>query len=65
MNFLDAENWNNLKELESEYAELDEEKVSELHNLLKPYFLRRVKADVMTDLPPKVCFSFSQPSWPC
>ncbi|KAG8945049.1 hypothetical protein FRC00_010282, partial [Tulasnella sp. 408] len=53
MNFLDAENWHNLKELESEYAELDEEKLSELHNLLKPYFLRRVKADVMTDLPPK------------
>ncbi|KAG8918048.1 hypothetical protein FRC01_002070 [Tulasnella sp. 417] len=53
MNFLDAENWHNLRELESEYAELDEEKLSELHNRLKPYFLRRVKADVMTDLPPK------------
>lgn len=58
MNFLDAENWNNLKKLEMEYAELDEDKLAELHNRLKPYFLRRVKADVMTDLPPKV-FLFS------
>ncbi|KAG8939974.1 hypothetical protein FRC00_013375, partial [Tulasnella sp. 408] len=53
MNFLDAENWHNLKELESEYLDLNEAKVTELHNLLKPYFLRRVKAEVMTDLPPK------------
>ncbi|KAG9018869.1 hypothetical protein FRB90_008806 [Tulasnella sp. 427] len=53
MNFLDAEKWHNLKQLEAEYAELDEAKLSELHDRLKPYFLRRVKADVMTDLPPK------------
>lgn len=59
MNFLDTENWHNLKDLEAEYTDLDEEKLSELHNRLKPYFLRRVKADVMTDLPPKVFLSFT------
>lgn len=57
MNFLDPEVWWDLSGLEAEFTDLDEEKISDLHARLKPYFLRRIKADVMTDLPPKVCTS--------
>lgn len=39
--------------LTAEHEELTEELVRQLHARLKPYFLRRVKADVL-DLPPKV-----------
>ena len=54
MNFLDPAEWADLKALEREYSELDETKLLEMHTKLKPYFLRRMKADVMRDLPPKV-----------
>lgn len=53
MNFLDSEKWNDLDELEKKYETLDEALVSELHESLKPYFLRRTKAGVL-QLPPKV-----------
>lgn len=53
MNFLDPENWADLKALEAEYEELNDEKLADLRGRLKPYFLRRIKSDVM-DLPPKV-----------
>ncbi|TDL28199.1 hypothetical protein BD410DRAFT_739739 [Rickenella mellea] len=54
MNFLDPAEWNNLEALEVQYDKevLDEDRVKELHERLRPYFLRRVKADVLT-LPPK------------
>lgn len=58
MNYLDPENWNNLDAMEEQYAELTEELVKELHERLRPYFLRRVKEDVMKDLPRKVCFDY-------
>jgi chromodomain-helicase-DNA-binding protein 4 len=54
MNFLDPQDWNNLQDLEKEYEELTEEKIKELHERLRPYFLRRVKSEVL-QLPPKVC----------
>lgn len=57
MNFLDPANWNDLPALEREYADLDEDLVKQLHNLLRPYFLRRIKSEVL-DLPPKVSISF-------
>ncbi|EPX74321.1 SHREC complex subunit Mit1 [Schizosaccharomyces octosporus yFS286] len=41
-------------ELEREYEHIDEEKVIELHQMLKPFFLRRVKEEVLERLPPKV-----------
>ncbi|KZO94023.1 hypothetical protein CALVIDRAFT_502015 [Calocera viscosa TUFC12733] len=50
MHFLDPDNWNDLDRLEREYAELDEEKIKQLHTELKPYFLRRIKEDEL-DLP--------------
>lgn len=53
MNFLDPLNWNNLEALEQEYAELTEDLVKQLHERLRPYFLRRIKSEVL-QLPPKV-----------
>lgn len=53
MNFLDPEEWRDLEALEKQHEELTEELVKELHNRLRPYFLRRVKSEVL-ELPPKV-----------
>jgi SNF2 family DNA or RNA helicase len=56
MNFLDPEVWNDLEGLESQYGEVTEELVMELRAKLRPYFLRRIKSEVVK-LPPKVrCF---------
>ncbi|EUC66765.1 chromatin remodeling factor mit1, putative [Rhizoctonia solani AG-3 Rhs1AP] len=54
MNFLDPQNWKNLDELEKEYDQenLTEELIARLHERLRPYFLRRQKAEVL-DLPVK------------
>lgn len=57
MNFLDRDKWQDLEALEKEYEELDEDLVRQLHARLKPYFLRRIKSEVL-QLPPKV-FEFS------
>ena len=50
-------NFNDLKEKEGHHAWLEEEKkvgiVASLHAILKPFLLRRIKADVETNLPPK------------
>ncbi|TGZ78839.1 hypothetical protein EX30DRAFT_397523 [Ascodesmis nigricans] len=40
------------QDLEEEYMELDSEKVNELHNMLRPFFLRRTKAEVLTHIIP-------------
>jgi chromodomain-helicase-DNA-binding protein 4 len=53
MNFLDPNEWNDLKGLEEEYAELNEDLIKQLHIRLRPYFLRRIKSEVL-QLPPKV-----------
>ena len=53
MNFLDPLQWDDLTGLENRFSELDDERVKELHEMLRPYFLRRVKGDVLK-LPPKV-----------
>ncbi|KAL8732186.1 MAG: hypothetical protein Q9166_002933 [cf. Caloplaca sp. 2 TL-2023] len=39
-------------ELEQEYTELTKENVPRLHEMLRPFFLRRTKAQVLTFLPP-------------
>ncbi|KAI0094367.1 SNF2 family N-terminal domain-containing protein [Irpex rosettiformis] len=52
MNFLDPIEWDDLNTLEKEYEELTEEKIKELHTRLRPYFLRRIKSEVL-QLPPK------------
>jgi SNF2 family DNA or RNA helicase len=53
MNFLDSDKWRDLEALEEEYEELSEDLVRQLHVRLKPYFLRRIKSEVL-QLPPKV-----------
>ncbi|KAI6007186.1 SNF2 family N-terminal domain-containing protein [Pisolithus albus] len=52
MNFLDPDQWNDLENLSKEYEILNEDLVRQLHTRLKPYFLRRIKSDVL-QLPPK------------
>jgi superfamily II DNA or RNA helicase len=42
----------NAAELEAEYEELDPQKLARLHDLIRPFFLRRTKAQVLTFLPP-------------
>lgn len=51
LQFLDKEK-HNAAELEKKYAELTQDNVPELHEMLKPYFLRRTKVQVLTFLPP-------------
>ena len=53
MNFLDPNEWNDLQTLEKEHEELTEDLVKQLHERLRPYFLRRIKSEVLK-LPPKV-----------
>ncbi|EIW64252.1 uncharacterized protein TRAVEDRAFT_158327 [Trametes versicolor FP-101664 SS1] len=52
MNFLDPEEWRDLEALSRQYEELTDDLVKELHVRLKPYFLRRIKSEVL-QLPPK------------
>ena len=42
----------NARAMEEEYATLTKENVPQLHELLRPFFLRRTKAQVLTFLPP-------------
>ncbi|KZS89284.1 hypothetical protein SISNIDRAFT_489259 [Sistotremastrum niveocremeum HHB9708] len=52
MNFLDPVNWQNPREWEKQHEELTHELVLKLHEKLRPYFLRRLKAEVL-NLPPE------------
>ncbi|KAI7094184.1 SNF2 family DNA-dependent chromodomain-containing ATPase [Hortaea werneckii] len=40
------------EELEERFHDLTQEKISELHDIIRPFFLRRTKAQVLTFLPP-------------
>ncbi|WVR06458.1 hypothetical protein IAU60_003489 [Kwoniella sp. DSM 27419] len=53
LNFLDPATFSDLHELEARFADLNEALVQELHEIIKPYILRRIKADVLK-LPPKI-----------
>lgn len=50
LQFLDERN--NAAQLEEEYQDLNQEKIEQLHDRIRPYFLRRTKAQVLTFLPP-------------
>lgn len=52
LQFLDRDK--NAEELEEEYSSLDSEKIRTLHELIRPFFLRRTKAEVLPFLPPMV-----------
>ncbi|XP_059642926.1 CHD3-type chromatin-remodeling factor PICKLE [Cornus florida] len=54
MHFLDAGKFGSLEEFQEEFKDINqEEQVSRLHKMLAPHLLRRVKKDVMKELPPK------------
>ncbi|KAF2768548.1 hypothetical protein EJ03DRAFT_328205 [Teratosphaeria nubilosa] len=40
------------EELEQRFQDLTQEKITELHEMIRPFFLRRTKAQVLTFLPP-------------
>lgn len=42
----------NAERLDEQYAELTKDNIAELHEMIKPYFLRRTKAKVLKFLPP-------------
>lgn len=50
LQFLDEEF--DAKALDLEFAELTKENIPQLHNLIRPFFLRRTKAEVLSFLPP-------------
>ncbi|KAF7306761.1 SNF2 family DNA-dependent ATPase [Mycena indigotica] len=52
MNFLDPKEWNDLEGLARTHEELNEDLIKDLHTRLRPYFLRRIKSQVLK-LPPK------------
>ncbi|KAL6212996.1 hypothetical protein ACLB2K_018211 [Fragaria x ananassa] len=54
MHFLDAAKFASLEEFQEEFKDINqEEQISKLHDILAPHLLRRVKKDVMKELPPK------------
>ncbi|KYQ89093.1 chromo domain-containing protein [Tieghemostelium lacteum] len=54
LNFLMPNKFHSLKEFQDQYSELKEkEQIAELHRVLKPHLLRRIKKDVEKSLPPK------------
>ena len=54
LHFLDARKFDSWESFEADFAEISrEEQVKKLHALLSPHLLRRLKKDVLKQLPPK------------
>ncbi|KAF4137717.1 Helicase conserved C-terminal domain [Phytophthora infestans] len=54
LNFLDAKSFPSVSDFLAKFGDLHEaQQVADLHKMLKPYLLRRVKEDVEKSLPPK------------
>ncbi|KAK9696189.1 hypothetical protein K7432_012605 [Basidiobolus ranarum] len=53
LSFIDPKSFKMKAELEEKYEHLSKDLVGELHELVKPYILRRTKAEVLTTLPSK------------
>ncbi|XP_055383518.1 chromodomain-helicase-DNA-binding protein Mi-2 homolog isoform X2 [Condylostylus longicornis] len=54
LNFLNREKFNDLQAFQSEFADVaKEEQVKRLHDMLGPHMLRRLKADVLKNMPSK------------
>lgn len=54
LNFLDAKSFPSVEDFLAKFGDLHEaQQVADLHKMLKPYLLRRVKEDVEKSLPPK------------
>lgn len=52
MQFLDPDK--DAEDLEAQYGDLTKEDIRELHDMIRPFFLRRTKAEVLPFLPPMV-----------
>ena len=56
LNFIEPSSFSSEEMFISRFGNLtDANQVADLHNQLRPYFLRRVKSDVEKNIPPKVC----------
>ncbi|MBA0627525.1 hypothetical protein Godav_005029 [Gossypium davidsonii] len=54
MHFLDAGKFGSLEEFQEQFKDISQEmQISRLHDMLAPHLLRRLKKDVMKQLPPK------------
>ncbi|KAG6537882.1 hypothetical protein ZIOFF_002985 [Zingiber officinale] len=54
MHFLDAGKFASIEDFQKEFKDINqEEQIDRLHKMLAPHLLKRVKKDVMKDLPPK------------
>ncbi|KAG5886139.1 hypothetical protein JTB14_011385 [Gonioctena quinquepunctata] len=54
LNFLNSEKFNELSAFQSEFADISkEDQVKKLHEMLGPHMLRRLKADVLKNMPSK------------
>ncbi|XP_049291745.1 chromodomain-helicase-DNA-binding protein Mi-2 homolog [Anopheles funestus] len=54
LNFLNKNKFNELSEFQNEFADISkEEQVKRLHEMLGPHMLRRLKADVLKNMPTK------------
>ncbi|XP_034241985.1 chromodomain-helicase-DNA-binding protein Mi-2 homolog isoform X2 [Thrips palmi] len=54
LNFLSSEKFNDLASFQNEFADINkEEQVKKLHDMLGPHMLRRLKADVLKNMPTK------------
>lgn len=54
MHFLDGAKFGSLEEFQEEFRDIaQEEQVGRLHKMLAPHLLRRLKKDVLKDMPPK------------
>lgn len=54
LNFLNSQKFNDLATFQNEFADISkEEQVKKLHELLGPHMLRRLKADVLKNMPSK------------
>ncbi|KAF3940373.1 hypothetical protein ABW19_dt0202614 [Dactylella cylindrospora] len=51
LQFLDPKSIN-AQELEERYGEVNKDNLHELHDMIRPFFLRRTKAQALKDLPP-------------
>ncbi|KAL5265389.1 hypothetical protein ACHWQZ_G006190 [Mnemiopsis leidyi] len=54
LNFMESKTFNSLEDFQNQFDNIGkEEQVQKLHDLLSPHLLRRLKQDVLTDIPAK------------
>ncbi|KAL3941317.1 MAG: hypothetical protein SGARI_000641, partial [Bacillariaceae sp.] len=54
LNFIDPEDYGDMEEFLEAYGDIkSKEKIDELHEVIRPYILRRLKEDVEKSVPPK------------